>query len=801
MTGNDDQQELRRAFLLHQRGSLKEAARLYRRLIARNSDNFQALHFLGLIEANVGNFGEAKRLMARSLSIRPPNIQFVENYATILFQTADFESALDICKAGLKLNSNSVALLYASAISLFKLDRFQEALAQFDKVLLIDAGHVPALNERGSVLAAIKQYEAALASVDKALALNQRYAEAHLNRGNLYSELKRYDDAVAAFDRALALNPELTDARIGRGNVFRLLGRFDESIAAYDAALKLRPDLSGAWLGRGNVYYELKRYDDALPAYDQALKLKPELAEAWLGRGNVFRDLRRRHEAIAAYDNALALKPDLADAWVGRGNVCCDLVRYEDALAAYDKALAIAPDLANAWRARGLALFESNCPTDAIAAFDKALSIEPDFADAISNRIFVLDFVPNAGFEEQQAARNYWWQKVGSVIAERSPTIYRNNCNPERRLKVGYVSADLRAHSAARSFRPMLFNHDKTQFEITCYSASHFEDEVTEDFRQVADRWRSVFQLSDDELFDLIQADQIDILVDLSNHTAGHRLEVFARKPAPVQVTIGGIGTGLRTIDYVFSDPVICPDTVRGLFAEKIFDLPSIMTIEKLPGQMPSPSDPPQLSAGHVTFGVFNRISKISDDAVALWAHILDAVPGSKILMKHFALGQDDTRQRQVERFAAHGIAAERLAFLGSTSREEHLAAFKYVDISLDPFPHNGGISTLESLQLGVPVVALLGNCISSRAAGSILAGLGMGDWVAETSDDYLAIAVKFASMPDHLKALRNKIPAKILNSALGDAAIYTKSIENGYRTMWRNYCRLGEERGVAYGA
>lgn len=615
------------------------------------------------------------------------------------------------------------------------------------------------------------------------------FAHAELMEARRLFDLRRYDEALAAVDKALALDPAFAEAWLGRGNILSELKRHDDAGAACDKALALQPEFAEAWLGRGNVWRDLGRYEDALSAYDKALQRKPDLAEAWLGRGNTFHETRRGDEAVAAFDKALALNPALVEAWLGRGNACHELKRGYEALAAYDKALALNPNMAEAWLGRGNALFETARPAEAAAAFDKALALKPDYADAISNQIFALEFADDAEFAEQQKARRIWWDKVGSAIAAQSQLEHANARDPDRRLKVGYVSGDFWGHSAAFCFRPLLLLHDKRQFDVTCYSCSQIEDELTRDFQRAADRWRNVARASDDELCRQIQADQIDVLVDLSGHTAGNRLRVFARKPAPVQVSAGATGTGLPTIDYLLSDPVICPQAVRHLFAEKIVDLPCIMTIERLPDRL-SVTDPPVLAKGHVTFGMFNRASKISDDAVVLWARILQAVPRSQLLFKHYAFDEASMRSRLLERFAERGIAAERIGFLGATSRREHLAAFKEVDISLDPFPQNGGISTLESLQMGVPVVAKLGNSIASRSAGAILTSVGMADWVADDADGYLAIAVKFAAAPDRLKTLRHELPGRIAASAAGDNAAYTRAVEKAYRTMWAQFCR-----------
>ncbi len=335
----------------------------------------------------------------------------------------------------------------------------------------------------------------------------------------------------------------------------------------------------------------------------------------------------------------------------------------------------------------------------------------------------------------------------------------------------------------------MLQSHDKTRFQVNCYSGSPTRDELTAVFQSLADVWVDAVALSDDELAERIQADGVDILVDLSGHTTGNRLGVFARKPAPIQVTAwgSGTGTGLKTIDYLFADPVIIPEDVRHMFAERIHDLPSVITMD--PISMVQPSALPMLRNGFVTFGVFNRIDKISDEALAVWSRLLRAIERSKIMVKHFALDEAFLRDGLVGRFVAHGVPQERVVCVGSSGRRDHLLAFENIDISLDPFPQNGGISTWESLYLGVPVIAKLGNGASSRADGAILKAIGLDDWVADDDEGYVAIAQKFATAPSQLEKLRAELPAMIARSAAGNVAVYTRKVEEGYRQFWREYC------------
>jgi predicted O-linked N-acetylglucosamine transferase (SPINDLY family) len=265
---------------------------------------------------------------------------------------------------------------------------------------------------------------------------------------------------------------------------------------------------------------------------------------------------------------------------------------------------------------------------------------------------------------------------------------------------------------------------------------------------------------------------------------------MFARKPAPIQVTAWGnaTGTGLPTIDYLFSDPIAIPAAVRHLFAEKIHDLPCLMIIDAVKAGLRS-TEPPFLSKGHRTYGVFNRIDKISENSIRVWARILLSDAKARLLIKNNAVNDQFIRSMLLERFSGHGVVADRIDLLGSSPREEHLAAYRQVDICLDPFPQNGGVSTWEALHMGVPVVAKLGDSVPSRASGAILSAAGMSDWVAADEDEYIQIALKAASTPERLRAIRHELPARIASSSGCHPAVYAKAVEDAYRAMWKDYC------------
>jgi predicted O-linked N-acetylglucosamine transferase (SPINDLY family) len=482
----------------------------------------------------------------------------------------------------------------------------------------------------------------------------------------------------------------------------------------------------------------------------------------------------------------LSIDPKLPEAWLGRANLLLLSSWASEALVACQTALAIKPDSAQGLILTGQCHLAQGDAEAAVSWFDRALAIKPDDEVALSNRIYTLDFSEEADFARHQAARSEWWRRIGSKISAQHPPQHDNDCDPARRIVLGYVSAEFRQRSAAYAFRPVLENHDKTRFEVICYSGTPTEDAVTDSFRQVADRWRNVLQWSDDELVDCIRADKVDILIDLSGHSDGNRLRTFARKPAPIQLTAWGhaTGTGLPTIDYLFSDPVSIPEEVRHLYAEQLHDLPCAIIIEP-PGAEMRCSEPAVTSNGYLTYGVFNRVSKFSDAAVGLWARILQSDVTSRLLIKDRANDDAGIQRMLLERFGLHGIAPDRVCLLGSTSREEHLACYRQVDVCLDPFPNGGGVSTWEALHMGVPVVAKLGNGMAERVAGAILSAIGMPDWVAADDDQYVEIALR--PTPERLGQIRRELP-DLIDRRCSPAA-YTAAVEEAYGTMWKKYC------------
>jgi predicted O-linked N-acetylglucosamine transferase (SPINDLY family) len=724
-----------------------------------------------------------------------------------------------------KLMKQADAVISAAAAA-YGQGRYAETEALCREILKALPDHVDAMHLLGMCAHDGRRLEEAQQLLERVIALDPRLHDAHNNLATVHFDLGDFEEARRCQERAIALKPNFAVALTNLGNTLMHLGQYEQALELHERAIKIKPDYADAFCNRGMVEILLGQIMRAKESFDRALLFQPRHAEAIVGNSMVSMELRHHEEAAAKLAMALAIKPGSPRILAQRGRLSYELQRLEPALADFEAALAISPKLELALRgkaqaclvmgktaqamAAATALIEQNPRSEmglalmgfaysnqgemdaAIEYLDRALAIRPNYGDAIRGKIFLQDYRAEADFALQQAVRRDWWDLIGSKLPRR--TLPKRPLDPEKRIVVGYVAAEFRQHSAGLTLLPVLRHHDHANFEIICYYSWPGADEYTAMFKSMADVWVDAWDLSDDELADRIQADNVDILIDVSGHTTGNRLQCFARKPAPIQATGFGhaTGTGMQTMDYVLADPIFIPPPVRHLFAEKIHDLPCLITMEPV-SDLP-PSELPMLRNGYVTFGVFNRIYKISDDAIRVWSRLMRELPGSRIILKHGLLDDPLLRDGLVARFVAQGIAEENITCLGTTSRNDHLLAFGKVDISLDTFPQNGGISTWESLYTGVPVVAKLGNGASSRAGASIVAAVGLGDWVAEDDEGYVEIARKFASQPALLAELRASLPAQIAASPAGNVEIYTRELEAGYRRFWRDYCAAASE-------
>ncbi len=528
-------------------------------------------------------------------------------------------------------------------------------------------------------------------------------------------------------------------------------GQLAGAEAGYRRILAVEPGQAGVHYNLGLVLCGQGLLEAAVAAYAKALELQPHFPVAANNLGAVLERLGRFDEAEHWYRQALRMDPGSAEAWSNLGGVLKDLARFDEAMECHDRAIAL----------------------------------QPGNARLHSNRVFTLHYGAADDPAVLLRAARDWNDRFAAPLASAVGT-HGNDRTPGRRLRLGYVSANFREHCQAQFTVPLLERHDHGVFEIFCYSDVSAADAVTGRLRACADVWRETAGQSDADLAALVRRDRIDVLVDLTLHMAHDRLLLFARKPAPVQVTwLGYPGTtGLEAIDYRLTDPWLDPSGVAdACYAERSHRLADSFWCYDPLAKGPPVNPLPARDTGHVTFGCLNNFCKVNDGMLALWARVLRAVPGSRLLL---LAPSGSARDRAMARL---GVPAARVEFVPYQPRADYLQAYHRIDVGFDTFPYNGHTTSLDSLWMGVPVVSLSGRTVVSRAGLSLLSNLGLADLAADTPGRFVDIAVSLARDPDRLAALRMGLRERMTASPLMDAGQFTSNLEAAYRTMWRRWC------------
>ena len=535
------------------------------------------------------------------------------------------------------------------------------------------------------------------------------------------------------------------------------------------------------------------RIDEAAALYRQLLSAYPSDAVAMLQWGNLLFQIGRADEAIGAFTRAASAKSDFADPHYNLGIVLRSLDRLDESVAAFERAVAIAPNYAEAHSNLGSAYKDRGELDRAIASYRRALSIKPDPRTA-SNLLFALQFHPDFTSAQILEEHRRWNDQYAAPLKSLA-TAHPNDRLPDRRLRIGYVSGDLRDHPVGRSMVPLLEQRDREAFEVFCYADVRRADEVTRRLQSSADVWRDTARMPDAALAQQIRADRIDILVDLAMHLGGNRLLAFAQKPAPVQVAWQAYPgtTGLWAMDYRLTDPFLDPPgSFDADYSERSVRLrDSFWIYEPMVGEL-SANALPALASRNITFGCLNNFCKINDGVLELWARVMQEVASSRLIL---LAPQGSARQRVLNTLGQHGISANRVEFVSLQPRPQYLQTYHRIDVGLDTFPYNGHMTSLDSLWMGVTVVTLIGPTVVGRAGWSQLNNLGLADLAAQTPRQFVEIAVNLANDLDRLAELRRSLRSRMEASPLMDRRRYAQSAEIAFRQVWREWCEKSGER------
>ena len=538
-----------------------------------------------------------------------------------------------------------------------------------------------------------------------------------------------------------------------------------------------------------NVCRHLGDLDTAEKYCQHAVKLAPDNAEATHCLGLIYLAQGRQNEALIAFKKSLQLEPRFADAYNNAGNVLATSNRPAEAAEFFRHALDLRPDSYEAHNNYGHALRALGMSEEAEQHFRMAVSLNPGNPNALSNLLLCLNYIQTCTPTRLLQEHKEWANKFASNTPRY--TRHPNNIDRKRTLRIGYVSADFRRHPVSSFFMPILENHDPDQFNITCYSQVHMHDETTDYLRSLSGDWRDIYNLADDKVAEIIRDDSIDILVDLAGHTAGNRLMVFARKPAPIQITYLGYPctTGLSTIDHLFTDRTIAPPGRSQFYTEQLARLPAGFSCYYPPPGAPDIGPAPFLKNGYPTFGSLNMLGKLNKHVINLWSRVLKATPESRLLI--FRKEMDNRLKADlVTRFKKNNISADRLILENSLPDGKHyLSIYDQIDIALDTFPWNGHTTSCEALWMGIPVITLCGESHASRTTASVLNMLDLSRLSATSSESYIEAAMTLIRDQDFLIRLRKNLRDRMKQSPLCDGVKFTRSIEREYRRIWINWC------------
>jgi protein O-GlcNAc transferase len=612
-------------------------------------------------------------------------------------------------------------------------------------------------------------------------------------------ESQKFDEAIAEIRRAIEIDPSLPEAHNELGMMLARRNDLTEAGHCFRKVIALRPDFAEAHHNLANVLREQGRLEQAIASYEAALAINPGLFSSYCSLGNCLGRLGRLDEAIVACRKAIGIRPDYAQAWAELGNVYYERNDPDQAIAHYLTALRHQPRMAEIYHALGGATLIQGNADRAIALCQRTLELKGDHARAHHLRLYAMLFSPSYSAEMIRTACEDFAARFETPLKSLWPQ-HTNRPDPERRLKIGYVSADLRNHSVAFFLEPILEHHDRERFEVYCYdsNAVALRDAITDRLAARAEHWISCQELSDAQLAERIGSDGIDILIDLAGHTRGNRLLAFARKPAPVQVTYLGYPstTGLTAIDYRLTNWNADPQGAQAWHSERLYRLPrTSWCYRPNEGEMPegSPSVDTSKGAGPfgdspIAFGCTNNFAKVSPAAMALWSEILRSVPGSRLVMTSVPKGS--ARSSLQERFAAHGVDPSRLILHERLPLDRFRALAGEIDIALDPFPYTGTTTTCEALWMGIPVVTLIGDASVSRSGYALLETVGLSELCARDAAEYARIAIGLARDQPRLRSLKANLRRLFERSPLRDEAGITQDIEQAYREMWRDWCR-----------
>jgi predicted O-linked N-acetylglucosamine transferase (SPINDLY family)/glycosyltransferase involved in cell wall biosynthesis len=787
------------AVRLHMAGQFAQAEELYRQILTANPHNPDAWHLLGVLAHQCGNHESAVEFIEQALSFVSDNPVFWNNLGEACHAKGEERKAIESCRRALELKPDFAEAMIALANALRPAGEVDEAMALYAKALRINPDHAEGLLQYGLALYGEQRFKEASSTLKRACAAAPDSVEACFYLGVAFEECQRYSDALSCYEKASKLNPSVGVVWNRWGKLLNSRREFSKAVIILKEAVRCNPEDPDYNYNFGHALQMTQRSAQALEFFNKAIELGGNTPELHNNQGILLKNEGRFFEAAESFHRALSLKPEMISALNNLGAVCADMGLTSEALECVQLLIAKRPDLPSAHNNLGKLLKDSGRADEALNSYKRSIELDPDAPGAHHNLLLCLNYISGRDARENFELHRAWGQRMANMHRDRFRWTGRDD-NPGRKLRIGYVSSDFCQHPVALFIEAIFSKSNRQDFELIAYSDCKSPDSVTDRLKALVEVWHTTRDFNDRELAQMIWTDEIDILVDLGGHTAWNRLEMFALKPAPVQVSYLGYPatTGLQTIDYritdCFADPI---GSSEHLYTERLLHLPRCAWCYLAPETAPSVVPPPLAQEGCVTFGCFNNLAKLNPGLLDLWAGILKRVPGSRLKLKAKTLHDPVVQRDLIAHFAQHGIEESRLEISGfSVTVRGHMGEYSKVDIALDSFPYHGTTTTCEALWMGVPVVSLAGDTHVSRVGVSLLNAVELGDLIATTPEGYIQTAVDLALAPERLSSLRTGMRARMQASPLMDQPSLAMAMDQAFRQMWRDFVAKRSARG-----
>lgn len=687
----------------------------------------------------------------------------------------------------------NVRVMNPSAESLTSARAYAEA-GQFDtarqvcvEALRNDPNHADLWHCLGCVMFLTGQWAVAMDCFQKALGFGAERAEVYCHLGLACRGAGNLDAAIESLQQALKLDPAHHDSLTNLGVVLLETDNPAGATRLFQAALTNNPDDLTTRSNLGNAFKSQQRYEEAEAEYRAVLHHAPEHLETVNNLGAVLVAMERHDEADQHLSRVVLAHPDLVEARVNLGIALCKSRRLPEAINHFHEVLSRDGDNVIAWKGLADSQLDAGDAVAANKSYAQAARLDPDHAATGSNVVYTSQFLP--GITAQRMAELYadWDRNYATALAPARPE-FTNDPNPERRLRLGIISPNLRAHAAMHLTLGAFEHLNRDQCETYFYTDRPDRDEITQRVEQCADHWCHAFELTDEELADRIRSDGIDLLLVMAGHTDLNRQLVAARKPAPVQIAWTGDPSGQRAMDYLIADRYLIPEEFEESYTETIIRMPHDYAIFEPPASAPDIEPSPCKQNGHITFGSFNQTSKYNEAVLDTWSQILLRVPGSRLVL--IGKSVNERRESLLAPFEAAGVSADRIELHDMIPRDDLLATYNRIDIVLDPFPFSGGITTLEALWMGVPTVTLPAETFAGRTSVTHLWNAGLTDTTASSREEYLDIAEQLARDHDRLALLRKTLRDQLRNSPVCNKPQFALDLGEVLRSAWKSWIR-----------